>query len=233
MPDAPHAIQKNKAIDAMRQHLIALRQNRPSVLLARGRPAKIRAKIEAIIASARDSFVKDGHAGLSLRRVADHAGIAVGNLNYYFPTKRSLLDAMLRETLADYVEEHLEQFEAEEDSPLEILLGVVEFYVRNARQSHGFFYQLWGYAGCDKEAMKTVRDLYRKIGRFIHNLVSAANPGLSDAEAHRATLLISSLEEGYKLFYGMGPRNAPVFKSPEHDLRALTKRIVFPDGDAS
>ena len=100
MSDTAHNTEKNKAIDAIRGHLTALRESRPSLVLANGRPQKIRAKIEAIVASSREIFIQEGHAGLSLRRVADHAGIAVGNLNYYFPTKRSLLDAMLRETLA-------------------------------------------------------------------------------------------------------------------------------------
>ena len=55
---------------------------------------------------------------------------------------------------------------------------------------------------------------------------------LKDAEIRRATLQIFSLEEGYKLFYGMGPQEASVFETSELDLRNLATRIVFPNGEA-
>ena len=227
MSRAQQNIEKRKAIGAIRAHLHVLRENRPSLILSNGKSARTRAKIEHIIYAAREIFTKEGHAGLSLRKVAAHAGIAVGNLNYYFPTKRALLDAMLHETLANYVEEHLSQFEADSDSPLDILLNVIAFYARNAKTSHQFFYQMWGYAGCDERAMETVRRLYQPIGRFVYYLVRAANPELGDAQIRRATLQIFALEEGYKLFIGLGPGDAEVFATVEEDIRVLTRRIVF------
>lgn len=227
MSRAQQNIEKRKAIGAIRAHLNVLREHRPSLILSNGKSARTRAKIEQIIRSARAVFTQAGHAGLSLRKVAAHAGVAVGNLNYYFPTKRALLDAMLRETLANYVEEHLAQFEADSDSPLDILLNVIAFYARNAKASHQFFYQMWGYAGCDEKAMETVRSLYQPIGRFVYYLVRAANPELNDAEIRRATLQIFALEEGYKLFMGLGPRDADVFATAEEDIRILTRQIVF------
>lgn len=213
----------------MREHLEALRDNRPSLICADGRNRKAREKITRILAAAREVFTCDGHAGLSLRKVAGRAGVAVGNLTYYFPAKRDLLDAMLHETLADFVDEHLIRMEAGSDSPLETLLDTVEFYVRNARQSHRFFYQVWGYAGFDAEAMKTVRSLYQPIGSFILALVRASNPDLNERGVRRATLQIFALEEGYKLFMGLGPADAAAFNTAEVDVRAAAARIVFAD----
>ncbi|MHA7873470.1 MAG: TetR/AcrR family transcriptional regulator, partial [Hyphococcus sp.] len=146
---------------------------------------------------------------------------------YHFPTKRALLEAVLREELADYIDEHLSQFEADRDAPFDILLNIVAFYVRNARRSYRFFYQMWGYAGCDPDAKDLVRSLYRPIGRFVYYLVRDANPTLSDAEIRQAVLQIFSLEEGYKLFIGMGPEDDVALSSAEEDIRMLTERIVF------
>lgn len=222
----PPGVETEKTLRAILSHLGELRGARPTALLAENKAGRSRATIRRILAAAHEVFTRDGHAGLSLRKVADHAGIAVGNLTYHFPTKHALLDAMLREALADYVEEHLAQFEADRDAPLDILLNVVEFYVRNARVSHRFFYQLWGYAGSSDEALAMVRELYRPIGRFVYYLVRAAKPSLTDTEVRQVVLQISSLEEGYKLFIGLGPDDLSEIRSAERDIRALTRRII-------
>lgn len=220
-----------KALNTILTHLHELRGERPTTQLGDTKNHRTRNTIEKILTSAQAVFTQNGHAGLSLRKVAAEAGIAVGNLTYHFPTKNALIDAMLREALADYVEAHLVQFRPDEDSPLDILLNVVEFYVRNARRSHQFFYQLWGFAGSSDEARAMVRELYRPIGRFIYYLVRAANPKLGDVEVRQCVLQIFSLEEGYKLFIGMGPDSSTAIQSAEDDIRTLTRKIIFPDGD--
>ena len=226
-PLSPAAsLETEKALSAILTHLSDLQRARPTVQICDGRTGRTKTTIDKILKAAHEVFTRNGHAGLSLRKVADEAGIAVGNLTYHFPTKNALLDAMMREALADYVEAHLAQFQADRDTPLEILLNVVEFYVRNARDSHQFFYQLWGFAGSSEEAREMVRELYRPIGRFIYYLVRAANPKLNDAEIRQAVLQIFSLEEGYKLFIGMGPDTAPAIQTAENDIREITKRII-------
>lgn len=221
---------QNPAICSIVSDLHLIRENRPTASLAVGKTDKTGETIRKIIDAAREIFTREGHGGLSLRKVAEDAGIAVGNLTYHFPTKRSLLNAILCEALADYIDEHLKQFETSRDTPFDILLNIVEFYVRNARQSHRFFYQMWGYAGCDEQAKDMVRTLYRPIGRFIYYIVRASNPKLKDAEIRQAVLQIFSLEEGYKLFIGMGPDDDTALSTAEQDIRWLTERIVFPAG---
>ncbi|PQA87529.1 TetR/AcrR family transcriptional regulator [Hyphococcus luteus] len=215
-----------KALAAILTHLSELQRARPTVQICDGKTGRTKTTIDKILKAANLVFTRNGHGGLSLRKVAEEAGIAVGNLTYHFPTKHALLDAMMREALADYVEAHLAQFQADEDEPLDILLNVVEFYVRNARESHQFFYQLWGFAGSSEEAREMVRGLYRPIGRFVYYLVRAANPKLTDSEVRQAVLQIFSLEEGYKLFIGMGPDTAPAIQNAENDIRDLTLRII-------
>ncbi len=217
---------KGRGISAIRAYLEELRKNRPSAVLVQKRSAKGGQTTAAILKAARGVFLREGHAGLSLRKVAEEANVAVGNLNYYFATKRDLLEAMLREELADYIEEHIQHFESEYDSPMDILLNVVTFYVSNARVSHRFFYQMWGYAGSDETARELIRDLYRPIGRFIYYMVKATKPELSDRRVRQIVLQIFSLEEGIKLFMGMGPDDDTALKTAERDMRDLTRRIV-------
>ena len=216
-----------KSLAAVLEHLNNLQSARPTEQISQGKPNRTKVTIDKILRAANHVFTEYGHAGLSLRKVAAKAGIAVGNLTYHFPTKDALIDAMMREALADYVEAHVAQFQANEGAPLDILLNVVEFYVRNARESHQFFYQLWGFAGSSEDARKIVSELYRSIGRLIYYLVRAANPKLTDSEVRLAVLQIFSLEEGYKLFIGMGPEGYPAIQSAETDIRDLTRKIVL------
>src|SRR5262245_59714942 len=57
---------------------------------------------ERVLLSARRVLIRDGHARFSIRRVADLAGIAVGNLTYHFPSKRQLLRALIESLVAEY-----------------------------------------------------------------------------------------------------------------------------------
>ncbi|MGE0409495.1 MAG: TetR/AcrR family transcriptional regulator [Amphiplicatus sp.] len=218
--------EKDRAIDTVACYLQELRAERPSLRLAESRSPKGRQTIGAILKAARAVFVRDGHASLTMRKVAAEAGVVVGNVSYYFPSKRALLEAMLREELADYVEEHIRHFEADRESPLDILLNVVAFYISNGRFSHAFFYQVWGYAGSDETARELVRGLYSLVGRFIYYIVKAARPSLSSQRIRQIVLQIFSLEEGLKLFIGMGPEGDPALETAEIQIRELTRRIV-------
>ncbi|MEQ8935440.1 MAG: hypothetical protein RIE56_06585, partial [Amphiplicatus sp.] len=71
-----------------------------------------------------------------------------------------------------------------------------------------------------------IRDIYRPIGRFIYYMVKATKPELSDRRVRQIVLQIFSLEEGIKLFMGMGPDDDTALKTAERDMRDLTRRIV-------
>jgi len=203
-----------------------IRNNRPSEVIPLGKPPKTKETIQKILTATKTVFTKYGHTGSSLRKVADEAGMAVGNLTYHFPTKHALLKAMMAEYAADYIGQHLEQFDPARDKPLIILLNLFEFYVSHARQSHRFVYQMWSYAGWNQDTKATVRELYRPIGRFVHQLIQATDPDLNDTQLRQRTLQLFSLAEGYKLFIGMGPTDSPTLKTAEADIRILVERIV-------
>ncbi len=218
-----------RAIRAIEEHLEELRAARPSVALAGGLSPKGAKTLRDILAAAHRVFVRDGHAGLSMRKVADGAGLSVGNVNYYFGSKRALLEATLREALADYVEAHIAQFEEASDAPLDMLLNVVGFYVSNGRRSYPLFFQMWGYAASDRDAKELIRQLYRPIGRFIYFLVRAARPDIDDARVREIVLQLFSLEEGMKLFIGIGPDDNAALMNAEAHTRALARRMILAD----
>src|SRR5437879_639754 len=60
---------------------------------------------ENIVRAAAKSLLENGYAGTSVRSIASRAGVAIGNLQYYFPSKSELLVEAWRYLTARSVEE--------------------------------------------------------------------------------------------------------------------------------
>src|SRR5436853_1216115 len=60
---------------------------------------------ENIVRAAAESLLENGYAGTSVRSIASRAGVAIGNLQYYFPSKSELLVEAWRYLTARSVEE--------------------------------------------------------------------------------------------------------------------------------
>lgn len=202
---------------------------RPSAKLAVGKKGSSSETIDKIIASAREVFTEDGHSGLSLRKVAENAGVAVGNLTYHFPSKRSLLNAMLEEARAEYAQVHLKLFEDPTMGPFDILLTIMENYVIDGRKSHQFFLQMWGYAASDEDAKTMVRNFYHDQSRILYYLVRDCNPDLNHDQRRRAVAQMSGMEEGFKMYFGLNIGVETSLLHAEKMIREMTKQIVFPE----
>jgi AcrR family transcriptional regulator len=72
----------------------------PAVVSVGGLSAK-----ELIVRAAAESLLENGYAGTSVRSIASRAGVAIGNLQYYFPTKSELLIEAWRHLTERSVEE--------------------------------------------------------------------------------------------------------------------------------
>ena len=203
-----------------------LQAMRPSAQRQHDLSTKGASTFAAILAAARKVFERDGHAGLSLRKVASEAGIAVGNVNYYFPAREALVEAMLREALGEFVAHHLAQIENQSGDPMKSLLDVIEFYVADARRSHPLFMQMWGYAASGPKERDLIRELYRPIGRLVRALVVSIRPDANAKEVREIVLQLFSLEEGVKLFIALGPDEDPALATAEVHIRDLARRIV-------
>jgi AcrR family transcriptional regulator len=80
---------------------------------------------ELIVRAAAESLLENGYAGTTVRTIAARAGVAIGNLQYYFPTKSELLVEAWRYLTAQSVEQ-LRQTLNRLTDPLEVLEVGVE-----------------------------------------------------------------------------------------------------------
>jgi AcrR family transcriptional regulator len=80
---------------------------------------------DLIVRAAAESLLENGYAGTTVRTIASRAGVAIGNLQYYFPTKSELLVEAWRYLTAQSVEQ-LRQTLNRLTDPLEVLEVGVE-----------------------------------------------------------------------------------------------------------
>jgi len=59
-------------------------------------------KIEHLLNCAMDILKESGDQGLTMRKVAEAAGMSLSNVQYYFKTKELLLGALLEGYLLEY-----------------------------------------------------------------------------------------------------------------------------------
>src|SRR5713226_3817308 len=79
---------------------------------------------DQIIHAAAESLLENGYSGTSVRAIASRAGVAIGNLQYWFPTKSELLVEAWRHLTTRSVEE-LRRALNQLTDPLEMLeMGV-------------------------------------------------------------------------------------------------------------
>jgi AcrR family transcriptional regulator len=89
----------------------------PDVLTPRKKPRQARshATIEAILQAAAHILVQDGIDAASTNRIAEKAGVSVGSLYQYFPSKEAVIFALVErhvQRMQKQLEEHLEAFVA-------------------------------------------------------------------------------------------------------------------------
>lgn len=73
------------------------------------RQARSRARLAQILAAADAILAEEGVEGLTVRRIAERAGVPVGSLYQFFPDKGSVVDAVARAYIAEFdnLVEHL------------------------------------------------------------------------------------------------------------------------------
>jgi AcrR family transcriptional regulator len=120
-------------------------KHRPGRLEPRKPPVQSRSKItvEAILAAAAQVFESHGYAGGTTNRIAERAGVSVGTLYQYFPSKEALAVALLErhilETqgrLMEWVGHIVTENHTLRAAMADFVGGMLEVHVRRPRLQH-------------------------------------------------------------------------------------------------
>ena len=160
--------------------------------------------VDTILKSALTVLIDEGAAAFTIRNIAAHSGMKVGNVSYHFPRKEMLIQVLLDELLESYdklLEETVRRpaIPAEEKLRLIIILCLRD--IRTKRTTH-LFTELWALANHNAFIAERVRSFYQKVQDFIGEYVAELNPGLAPDEVETVALFISASMEGATPFLG-------------------------------
>ncbi len=168
---------------------------------------------ELIVAAAETVLVRFGHAGFTLKRVADIAGITVGNLCYHFPTKDSLLELLIDQTLAEYAKRFATLIPEKPVSTAVTLGKLVAWFMEDsttARYTH-LFRELWAAALHSPSLNASLERFYEQS---IEDVVMAIAPSFDAekrAELKTIVYFMCVLSEGSSVLFGARARPGRVF----------------------
>ena len=173
-----------------------------------GKREKGQRKAGQILEKAAEVLARDGYSKFSLRRVANASGVALGNLQYYFPTKGHLLEAMLIHVINRYIREFKRLMDEVDGSPKEQLTAVLTHVIRDLTSpvTTTLFPELWSMANHDLAVERYLEEMYESYRRIVADLIGRMNSNLTPSQIRLLTVFITSSIEGHTPFTGHGKR---------------------------
>lgn len=144
----------------------------------RGRPPQ-RDRRPQIIQAAREVLADRGYAHTSLKQIADHAGIAPGLLNYYYPSKQELLLEVVAGLEYEFTTSWREALDSDAE-PLARISAAFDRAITNWSQQpelFQIFYDLSTLASVDEAIKERIQQMLRRIREAadeeMHRIVAA------------------------------------------------------------
>jgi AcrR family transcriptional regulator len=161
-------------------------------------------RIRSILEEAKTALVEEGFSGLSFRTIAKRAGVTVGNVTYYFPTKDHLMVE-----LAAYIFDRWDvRFHRDLPTALTAKMDIFLYSIRymieeNKRaKSNSLLLEMWAMANHSTSVMKMLDTFYSKMRSWIEDMLADINPTLSVRKRRLRAALITSQIEGLMVLIG-------------------------------
>lgn len=202
---------------------------RPSAKTAR-QPRGER-KADEILTVSIDILVEEGYAALTLRRVAERAGVALSHVQYYFPSRQELLRAMFARNVAEYEKRMLRKATDAGIHGRAGLIFLVDYTLAFYRSEKACrsFWELWALAAHDRGAAEVLDGYLDLFCKLVAGLILEAKSNLSQQVANRRAAIIVSLLEGVSLIRGAGKPRRPEHRGIEDELREKVIAIALGD----
>ena len=148
---------------------------------------------------ARRVLVDDGFEAFGMRRIAELAGMRLGNLQYYFATRDDLLEAVLRaEGARDLAALRAAPDDPENpDDPERHLTGALGVLLHEWGSSGGSVYAPLTLLAVHDQRFATVcREIYAAFYAELAVVVRRVDPTATAAQARSRAILITALVDG-------------------------------------
>jgi len=160
---------------------------------------------ELIVQEAKQLLLEGGSLEFTLRTVARRAHVAISNLQYYFPTRASLMRAIMEPVVARY--------QAELDRPIGDAKGARDIYfalvdqnladVRDPEVS-AIWFHFASLAVTDPESARLLDESYESLMRGCARLLRVINPSLSPKDSRLLARIVAAMVDGLGFQIGAG-----------------------------
>ena len=189
-------------------------------------------RAQDILQAARALLAAEGYAGLSMRKVAQAAGMSLSNVQHYYGSKDLLLEALLLTTMDGFQARMDAIADAmRERSQLERFLSTVDMFLEQITDpvTHALFFEIWALASRHPFASSLMDRMLGRERKTVYNLIRGLNPAISDEETMQRAILMVAQVEGLMLFRLDGRRRRAQFDAVRASLRkALLALATMP-----
>ena len=173
-------------------------RNKPSTTTEKGL-----GRARDILLAARALLASEGYAGLSMRRVAQDAGMSLSNVQHYYGSKEQLLEALLL-TIMDEFQAKMDRIAvAMAGRPqVERFLSTVDMFLDEITDPtmHAIFFEIWALASRHPFASNLMGRMMARERRAVYGLIRGLNPAIDDEAALERAVLIAAQIQGLMLF---------------------------------
>ena len=182
---------------------------------------------ERIIAVARSILVDEGYDKFVVRQISARVGIRPGNLQYYFASKKELLQAVLEREMVRYHEAFTSVTNGKTRKK-GITRALVNFLLDEIRlkATCNIWYTVWALAPHDGTIAALMDEWYQKYLAELRAVLRTAEPTMSERRAGHIAGILTATMDGLTNQIGYGKVPHDIHRSIEDSVRTLFQRLV-------
>jgi len=181
-----------------------------------------------LLKAAKQVFLRSGDSTFTMRNVAKEAGISVGAVQHYYPSRDQLVAAMLEYVVNDYEDAYERVFKTLPFNGEARLLGALDYLASDLcdQETRQFFFALWALGCHNKFAAALVDEMYWHHCRNLASFIGAARPGFTEQECFDAATKIAAMIEGLMIFTGARTKHALSRTSVTRMVRTAVVKLL-------
>ncbi|HJV79836.1 TetR/AcrR family transcriptional regulator [Noviherbaspirillum sp.] len=182
-----------------------------------------------ILRAAREIFAAEGYGGLSMRRVAAQVGASLSNVQHYYGSKDTLIEALLLDAmnqLQDKIDSIVASMEGK--SRVEQFLATIDMFLEELGSPvmRGMFFEFWALATRNTFASALMEKMQARERKAIFKLIQGMSPHISDEDYIVRAALIVAQVEGLMLFRVRNRPRRPELEGLENAAREAVLRLA-------
>jgi len=162
---------------------------------------------ELIVQEAKKLLLEGGSLNFALRTVARRANISISNLQYYFPTRASLLRAIV-EPIVERYQKKIGSGAGDATAAREALLAVVDQDLVDVRDPEvsAIWLHFASLAMTDSESARVLDMAHVTLTRDFARLIRTINPSMGTKDSQVLARIITAMVDGLVFQIGAGHR---------------------------